>query len=245
MYRSNRCPNHANNRLSQNRTDAQWYRPENTNGTPLDTASAHSANTAFVPQDTRPAVNVGAQPANLPDILLFEPFSNVAAATSNLEPSTARDAPNPPDPSSFSATNNSAIGTQTTRPQPSSSSRYPYFRRSSMSSHQNQPNYHLTFQNLRPAYEPHASLWHRQQNNQEIHRRYMMNAMSGTNNTNESTPSNSFLSYAGRGTTSMTNNQFCSQCDQQHPIGHPHRRIRPYVCSLNSVSIYKKGNFCF
>lgn len=28
---------------------------------------------------------------------------------------------------------------------------------------------------MRPAYAPHENLWHRQQNNQELHRRYMMN----------------------------------------------------------------------
>lgn len=110
-------------------------------------------------------------------------------------------------------------------------SRCPYFRRLSASGYHSLPTYyHSNLQNgapyLRPAYAPHESLWYRQQNNQEIHRRHMM---SGTNASNDSTAAPGFGAYPNRGATSG---------DQQHPIGHPHRRMaRQYVCGLNLVCI--------
>lgn len=184
------------------------------------------------------------QPSISPDVLMYEPFSS-AAPSSSAEANTARDSSQANASASFSGANNSAIGTQTLRSQPSP--RCSFYRRLSMSNYHNAPNhYHSNLQNgnpyLRPAYAPHESLWYRQQNNQEIHRRHMMNSMSGTNGTNDSTASNSFGSYGGRVTTSLTNNAFCMQCDQQHPIGHPHRRVRQYVCGLNLVCIEATTN---
>lgn len=245
VNRLNRCLNHTNNRLSLNRSDAQWFRPDNSNSTTFDAPSAHNSNTSFVPQDARPVANAESQPSISPDVLMYEPFSNVSSSSSsNLESNTVRDAPQASGLTSFPTTNNSAIGTQTTRHQ-SGSSRCPYYRRLSMSSYHNPPNhYHSNLQNgnpyLRPAYAPHESLWYRQHNNQEIHRRHMTNTMSGTNATNEPAPTNSFSYPISRGTTSMSNNAFCLQCDQQHPVGHPHRRIRQYVCGLNLVCMRKK-----
>lgn len=115
-------------------------------------------------------------------------------------------------------------------------SRCPYARRLSASGYHSLPSYyHTNLQNgapyLRPAYAPHESLWYRQQNNQEIHRRHMMNNMgSGTNtSTDNTTTAPSLNAYPNRGPTSN---------DQQHPIGHSHRRMaRQYICGLNMVCI--------
>lgn len=113
-------------------------------------------------------------------------------------------------------------------------SRCPYFRRLSASGYHNVPNfYHPNIQNgspyLRPAYAPHESLWYRQQNNQEIHRRHMMNSMSSNANASNDNPvSGSFSTLPYPRSTASG--------DQQHPIAHPHRRMaRQYVCGLNLV----------
>lgn len=245
--------NHRFNRCHHNRLLRMEPWPQNSNSTTFDLAAAAAAvaasasaststnqnpNSMFVPQDTRPAANVEPPPPLSPDVLMFEPYTNVQSPPNAAESGSHNAAPES-GATPFAATNNSAIGPQTARHQPSS--RCPYYRRLSMSGYHNMPNhYHPTLQNgnayLRPAYAPHESLWYRQQNNQEIHRRHMMNSMSGTNVSNDSTTSNTFGTYPGRGATNMTNNGFCLQCDQQHPIGHPHRRIRQYVCGLNLVS---------
>lgn len=90
-------------------------------------------------------------------------------------------------------------------------------------------NFNNLYSNLRPAYAPHEMLWFRQQNNQEILRRHMMNSM-----INDPTPSSSFGAYASNRVNNSSG--VCVQCDQQHPLGHPHRRPRPHVCPLNLSS---------
>lgn len=61
---------------------------------------------------------------------------------------------------------------------------------------------------MRPAYAPHENLWYRQQSNQELHRRYMMNpsvtlddndGLMGSNNrlsNNANTPVNGVLNLS-------------------------------------------------
>lgn len=96
-------------------------------------------------------------------------------------------------------------------------------------------NYHSFYpQNMRPAYAPHEMLWFRQQNNQEMLRRHYINSM--TAGINETPPTNTFGYVSNRG-TGTTANGVCMSCDQQHPIGHPNRRVRPHVCPLNLVCI--------
>lgn len=169
---------------------------------------------------------------------MYGPYANVQNA-SNIETNNVRDSSQPTGTSpSFTPQSNTANGTQAqSQAQTRHGSRCPFYRRVSMSGYHNVPGYyHSNLQNgntyFRPAYAPHELLWHRQQNNIENHRRHMMNSMSGTGVTNENPSSSSF----GRGTTSTANNSFCAQCDQQHPIGHPHRRMRQHVYGLNLVS---------
>lgn len=227
---------------SRSRNDSQWYRPVNLNGTSYTDATAGATappsapnNTVFIQQDTRPTVNIEQRPRPIsPQVIMYEPFANVQPA-SDINPSNIRGENTTNESVPFSAPNNSANGTQPTRHP--SGTRCPHYRRMF---HNLQNHYHSSLQNgnayWRPAYAPHESLWYRQQTNQEIHRRYMMNSMSGTGTSNDTTQPNSFGSYPSRVPTSMTNNGSCIQCDQQHPIGHPHRRIRQFVCGLNVVS---------
>lgn len=235
-HRTNRCPNH---RLQ---SDFHWYRPENPNPASFGDASAsNNSATAFVPRiDTHPAVVTiePQQPPISPDVLIYDPNvqPNPNIDSNDIQNTTQGNDAVPLNPPNNSTTNSA------TRHQ--STSRCPYYRRLSMSGYHNMPsNYHSSLQNgngyLRPAYAPHESLWYRQQNNQEIHRRHMMNNMSGTGVANDTTQPSPFGPYPCRGTTSISsisNNGFCTQCDQQHPIGHPHRRLRQYVCGLNLVS---------
>lgn len=91
-------------------------------------------------------------------------------------------------------------------------------------------NYHSLYPtNMRPAYAPHEMLWFRQQNNQEMLRRHYMNSL------NEPIPSNTFGYVPNRMNNASLTNGICMSCDQQHPIGHPHRR-RTHVCPLNLSS---------
>lgn len=211
-----------------------WLPPDhsNTAANPDATAAPSSSNPVIV-QSTRPVANIEPRPQPIsPEVLMYEPFTNVRT-TSNVDTSNIRD--NTATGSvPFQSSNSSSANLHAPRHQ--SASRCPYYRRV----YHNLPShYHSTLQNsnayMRPAYAPHESLWYRQQNNQEIHRRHMMNTMSGSAVSNDAAPSNSFSSYPSRGSSSMSNNAYCVQCDQQHPIGHPHRRVRQYVCGLNFV----------
>lgn len=227
--------------LNFRRCDGQWHRSaDNQNAASFDDATpASNPPTVFVSQDTRPVVNVEQpQPAISPEILMYEPYTGVQPPT-NAEASNVRDGAQAPGAPPFSAVNPPTVGAQA-HASARHGTRCPFYRRVSMSGYHNLPNhYHAPLQNgnsyLRPAYAPHESLWYRQQNNQEMHRRHMMNSMSGNNVTNDNTTSNSFGVYPNRGATSISNSAFCLQCDQQHPIGHPHRRMRQYVCGMNLV----------
>lgn len=228
--------------LNFRRCDGQWHRGDNQNAASFDDATTPTnPSTVFVSQEPRPVVNVEQpQPAISPEILMYEPYAGVQPAA-NAETNNVRDGAQAPGAQlPFPATNNSAIGTHPPPTTTRHGSRCPFYRRVSMSNYHNLPNhYHAPLQNgnsyLRPAYAPHESLWYRQQNNQEMHRRHMMNSMSGNSGTNDNTTSNSFGVYPSRGTTSISNGAYCLQCDQQHPIGHPHRRVRQYVCGMNLV----------
>lgn len=234
-HRTNRCPNH------RSRNDFQWYRPENPNPTCFGAEQpASNPATVFVQQDTRPVVNIEPRPtaAVSPDVLIYDP--NVEP-TPNIE-NDIQDTTQAADQESIIMQNLSGINSRVPRHQ--TASRCPYYQRlSTIPGFRIAPsNYHSSLQNgngyLRPAYAPHESLWYRQQNQQEIHRRHMMNSMSGTGASNDTAQPSSFGPYPSRGSTSISNNGHCTQCDQQHPIGHPHRRIRgAYVCGLNLVSI--------
>lgn len=179
---------------------------------------------------------------------MFGPYPNDTNAA-NADANNVRDGAQATGSATFPDQNNLSSGVQSqSQPQARHGSRCPFYRRVSMSGYHNVPSYyHSNLQNgstyFRPAYAPHESLWYRQQNNQEIHRRHMMNSMSGTNTSNENTSSSSFGAYPNRGTTSMSNSGVCTQCDRQHPIGRPHhRRPRQYVCGLNLVCFLKKKN---
>lgn len=241
-HRTNRCQNHFHRRLCNG---SEWYRPENPNPIPfnetLSSSSPSNPSTVFVQEDTHPVVNIEQRPPTIsPDVLIYDPYPNLQP-TANIDSNNIRDGQPATDSVPFSSQNITPANAHATRHQ--SSSRCPYYRRLSMSGYHNMPNhYHSPLQNvngyLRPAYAPHESLWHRQQNNQEVHRRHMMNSMSGSGVTNDSTAPSSFGTYASRvGASSNPNGAYCMQCDQQHPIGHPHRRIaaRQYICGLNSV----------
>lgn len=238
-HRSNRFVGQLN-RLSHSRNGGSWYRPVVYNP-PIaaDPTPASNPSTVFVPQDaSRPAANIEQPQAPIsPDILMYGPYPN-GQNSSNAEASNIRNGTQATDPATFPAQNGTTNGTPgQSQPQARHGSRCPFYRRVSMSGYHNAPNYyHSNLQNgnnyFRPAYAPHESLWFRQQSQQELHRRHM------TNPTNENTTSSSFGTYPNRGTASMSNNNVCAQCDQQHPIGHPHhRRVRQYVCGLNLVCI--------
>lgn len=204
----------------------------------VETTPANNSTTVFVPQEPRPAVDVDQPQSPMapmsPDIVIYEPYQNGQA------PANIDDSGEPQAPSTFSAPNNAPIDPTPIRNPPvvQPSSRCPYYRRLSMSGY-NMPSHNpFTLQNgsyMRPAYAPHESLWYRQQNNQELHRRHMMNTMSGSNAASDAAPLNSFTAYPGR--ANQSGSPFCLQCDQHHPLGHPHRRIRQYVCGLNMVSL--------
>lgn len=231
-HRINRCPNH------RSRNEFHWYHPENPSSAPFgDAAPPTNPATVFGQQETRPVVNIEArQPTITPDFLIYD--TNVQP-NANIDSNDIPDVTPAPGAVPLNQPNNSTSNSHATRHQ--TNPRCPYYRRLSMSGYHNMPsNYHSSLQNgnayLRPAYAPHESLWYRQQNNQEIHRRHLMNSMSGTGVTNDTTQPSSFGAYPSRGTSSISNNGYCTQCDQQHPIGHPHRRLRQYVCGLNLVS---------
>lgn len=229
-----------NSRLSQGR-NGSWYRPDNHNATTFaDVTAANNTSTVFVPQDASRPIEPSQSPPIVPEILMYAYPNGQNAATT--DPNNVRDTAQPTDSAAFPDQNNPSNGTQSqSQAQARHGSRCPFYRRVSMSGYHNMPSYsHSYLQNgntyFRPAYAPHELLWHRQQNNQEIHRRHMMNTMSGTNTSNENATSSSFGTYPNRGTASMSNNNVCAQCDQQHPIGHPHhRRVRQFVCGLNVV----------
>lgn len=172
-----------------------------------------------------------------PDVLIYDPNIQPNA---NIDSNDIQNVTQESGAAPFNPPNNASANSHATRHQ--SASRCPYYRRLSMSNYHNMPsNYHSALQNgngyLRPAYAPHESLWYRQQNNLESHRRHMMNNMSGTAAANDTAQPSSFGPYSRSGSSSISNNGYCTQCDQQHPIGHPHRRLRQYVCGLNLVSI--------
>lgn len=208
----------------------EWFRPENPNQTQFgeSSTSSSSASTsnptaAFVEQDE----SVVRQQPISPDLLIYD-----IQPSSNDDSNNIRDASQASDSVPFSSQNPSNVQQRIhTAP------RCPFYRRSSLSSYHSMPNHYQNGNGyLRPAYAPHESLWYRQQNNQEVHRRHMMNSMGTASGTNESSSSSSFGSYPSRvGVGQSIPNGYCLQCDQQHPVGHPHRRIR-YVCGLNLVS---------
>lgn len=253
LPRSVRFLNPMTFRLARLRGNGPWYR---TDPNPTTLANIASA----IMQDTRVVGNIVQQtqapppppppPAPVsPDVVIYEPYSNTQNASTvhgnDGDSSQANDA---------AAFNNSANGglidnahahaqaqaqSQTqaqvqaqtqTQAQARHGSRCPYYRRLSASGYHGIPSYyHPNLQPgapyLRPAYAPHESLWYRQQNNQEIHRRHMS---SGANASNDNPVSSSFgaLPYPRSAATG----------DQQHPIGHTHRRMtRQYVCGLNLV----------
>lgn len=115
-------------------------------------------------------------------------------------------------------------------------------RRYATSNHQhmyhNHPHQNSNVPHVRPAYAPHEILWHRQQNNQEMHRRHMMHTANAegagaTNQPHNHHPTNNVRILG-------TNNQgpaFCLSCDQQHyPLPIPNRRVRSYMCPFPVVS---------
>lgn len=204
---------------------------------------------------TRPVENAEQQPQPppiSPEVQIYEPYSNIQNPSAVHGSGGGADAAGNNDirdssqaTPAFNAVNGDVIVDPHVQAQAQSqaqaqarhgSHRCPYFRRLSASGYHSLPSYyHSNLQNgapyLRPAYAPHESLWYRQQNNQEIHRRHMMNSMSsGTNAASDNaTTAPGFGAYPNRVPT--TN-------DQQHPIGHAHRRVpRQYVCGLNLVCI--------
>lgn len=164
-------------------------------------------------------------------ICINETHSN--ASTSNLEINLNSNVSNENQSSRMHTMNGLPHHHPPVRHQPGGRCPYASRRLSTTNYH----NFHPA--NMRPAYAPHEMLWFRQQNNQEMLRRHYMNSMSG--GITEPTPSSSFGYVANRMNTNGTiANGVCMQCDQQHPIGHPHhRRVRPHVCPLNLVC------FCF
>lgn len=115
-------------------------------------------------------------------------------------------------------------------------------RRYATSNHQNMyhnhPHQNSNVPHVRPAYAPHESLWYRQQNNQEMHRRHMMHTanVEGAGVTNQ--PHNHHATSNVR--ILGTNNQgppYCLSCDQQHhPLPMQNRRLRSYMCPFPVVS---------
>lgn len=80
---------------------------------------------------------------------------------------------------------------------------------------------------MRPAYAPHENLWHRQQSNQELHRRYMMNP-SPTADDNDTYIGNNRLSNSGsQGLNGVLNLSY----DNQYPEPQRRRRLS-YVCLI-------------
>lgn len=161
---------------------------------------------------------------------VYRPHSNPVAANNDANPNptnTAEPAPENTPSTDFASSNRHPIEMPTTRPQ--ASTRYPCMvRRLSTSSF-------MPHSYLRPAYAPHETLWNRQQLNQEIHRRHMMNGMSG-GISNDSMPPNTFTSYPNRAaniaTTSTNNTAPCQTCHNQHPV----RRLRSYLRPWSTVS---------
>lgn len=91
---------------------------------------------------------------------------------------------------------------------------------------------------IRPAYAPHETLWYRQQNNQEMHRRHMIHPA----NVEGMTVTNPHLHHHNNNIRLYgPNNQapnmvYCLSCDQQHP--NTHRRARAFMCPAPAVSFY-------
>lgn len=204
------------------------------NTAPNDDVSFVSENQP--PNNAMPLISVRVPRINIirraisPD-RVYRPHSNPIAANNESNPNptnTAEPAAPENTPSTdFSSTNRHTIETPTTRPQPST--RYPYMVRRLSTSSFLPNNSHL-----RPAYAPHETLWNRQQLNQEIHRRHMMNGMSG-GISNDSMPPNTFTSYPNRAnlsTTSTSGTAPCQTCHNQHPV----RRLRSYLRPWSTVS---------
>lgn len=87
---------------------------------------------------------------------------------------------------------------------------------------------------FRPAYAPHETLWYRQQNNQEMHRRHMMHPtpVDATNPHSHQHTTNIRLLGPN---TQPTNMVYCLSCDQQH-LG-TSRRVRSYMSPFPGVTI--------
>lgn len=105
------------------------------------------------------------------------------------------------------------------RPLPSVGSRCPFVvrRLSASSMLSNYPSCYAP-----PAYVPHATLWSRQQINQENHRRHMMGSMSGGISSDSVTP-NTFTSYPNRTNPTAPSSGAQPACQT---CTHPPRRPR-------------------
>lgn len=245
-------------RLSRLRSSGSWYRSDPNAATLGNIASS-------IMQDTREQLGNTVQaltpppPPISPDVVIYEPYANTQnPSTVNGNEggdirvsSQANDTANDENTQAHAQTQPQSQAQAQVQAQAQTQrhgSRCPYYRRLSASGYHGLPSYyHPNLPSigpyLRPAYAPHESLWYRQQNNQEIHRRHMMNSMSsGANASNDNPVSSSF--------GALPHPRSAASGDPQHPIGHPHRRMtRQYVCGLNMVrKIYtfkqKKPN-CF
>lgn len=158
-----------------------------------------------------------------PDIIVYEP--HLSATSPNLELNSNQNVSNDNTQNSHAFT--AVPQTMYHHPQirHQTGGRCPYAHRNRLSS-----SYSVHPSNMRPAYAPHEMLWFRQQNNQEMLRRHYMNSI------NETTPSNSFGYIPNRSAGANATLANCIQCNQQHPIGHPHRRLTSHVCPLNLVT---------
>lgn len=89
---------------------------------------------------------------------------------------------------------------------------------------------------VRPAYAPHETLWYRQQNNQEMHRRHMMHPSAGVDGATSTNPHTSNVRILGPN-NAPANMVYCLSCDQQHP-GNNRRMRSSYMCGFPGVSCH-------
>lgn len=150
-----------------------------------------------------------------------EATTNDSSASTNQRPILAPSFLNPPTNSSVSFRNQAA-------------SRCPFIINGDRNRrfHCNGAHHHYpyamqngAYQNVRPAYAPHETLWYRQQNNQELHRRHFMNHISSLEaSTDFSNPSTSRLNAS-------TANQPSNSIYCQHAAGLPRHQSQHYRCS--------------